>query len=307
MYWLKSHQAASIKKPKIIIVSGSNSMFGISSKEMSALTGYPVINLAMHGAMDIDFLFFQIKEQVNEGDMVILPLEDVYYTRQKPTDFFISEVMLLGWHYFYSLSPMEFVKFIVSVKPKRVWDGILKKVKYFSEDVTHEQILTVVQNHIEGKWNGYGYHSMNIYGDINVNEETTKKIKRINPNYAEFREPMSKHFLSTYEKITRVVKANGGQLTLTWPVTMKNKNFNLQQHKFKTIINVFRDRLATHGIKIECNPVDFNLSREFFFNERYHLNYSGAKIRTKKLATCINELLKLKEKNRLKPLNLKSQ
>lgn len=47
---VKEHKAQSIKVPKLIIVSGSNALFGIDSHTLERFIGRPVVNLATHAS-----------------------------------------------------------------------------------------------------------------------------------------------------------------------------------------------------------------------------------------------------------------
>ena len=51
VYFAKEYRAAHIVEPKVIIVSGSNSLFGFDSKTLENLIGKPVVNLAGHAAL----------------------------------------------------------------------------------------------------------------------------------------------------------------------------------------------------------------------------------------------------------------
>ena len=62
IYQYKEYVASSIKQPKIIIASGSNALFGINSGVLEKITGYPVANMAVHGALDIDFLYYKLMQ-----------------------------------------------------------------------------------------------------------------------------------------------------------------------------------------------------------------------------------------------------
>ena len=59
-YWIdnaykyKDHRAKSIQAKKIIIIGGSNALFGINSNIIEHVTGYPGVNLETHAGWDID-------------------------------------------------------------------------------------------------------------------------------------------------------------------------------------------------------------------------------------------------------------
>lgn len=62
-------------EPKIIIVSGSSSAYGLDQKMLEDATGYKVSNLGLH--MGFGYLFFTelAKQNINAGDIVLVGYE----------------------------------------------------------------------------------------------------------------------------------------------------------------------------------------------------------------------------------------
>ena len=80
IYKVKIQIANSIKKPKLIPISGSNSLAGISCKMIHEQTGVPCVNGGTHAGLGVDYLLSAYRALVKPGDLVLLPLEyDNYY------------------------------------------------------------------------------------------------------------------------------------------------------------------------------------------------------------------------------------
>ena len=62
-------------EPKIIIVSGSSSAFGLNQKMLEDSTGYKVANLGLHAGFGHLFCSELAKANINEGDIVLLGYE----------------------------------------------------------------------------------------------------------------------------------------------------------------------------------------------------------------------------------------
>lgn len=62
-------------EPKIIIVSGSSSAFGLDQYLLEEETGYKVVNLGLHAGFGHLFCSELAKENINEGDIVLLGYE----------------------------------------------------------------------------------------------------------------------------------------------------------------------------------------------------------------------------------------
>ncbi len=305
-YWInsaykyKDFKAKTIKKKKIIIISGSNSLFGINSEIIENITGYPVINLAVHAGLDIDFLYYKIKNHIKEGDIIVMPLEFGYYTKAKSSRWFSNNIMSWGNGYLKELSILNLLNFIVTTEPTRVFKGVVKQIESDSNNqkiIQKDKIINTLESlwKKDGAiWRGYSYKSLNKNGDINADKIFTYKG---DPSYLSDSIKISKRFIATYNKINKLVENNNGKLLVTYPVTIKNPNFDLSKDKFQNIINNFEKVLLRKtDIDIKCNPALFNLDRTYFFNTSYHPNKYGALIRSENLANCIKLINETKYK-----------
>lgn len=66
-------------EPKIIVVSGSSSAFGLDQKMLEEETGYRVANLGLHAGFGHLFYSELAKENINAGDIVLLAYEYDWY------------------------------------------------------------------------------------------------------------------------------------------------------------------------------------------------------------------------------------
>lgn len=64
-----------IKEPKIIMVSGSSSAFGLDQKMLERETGYKIANLGLHAGFGHLFYSELAKANINKGDVVLLGYE----------------------------------------------------------------------------------------------------------------------------------------------------------------------------------------------------------------------------------------
>lgn len=68
----KLERLKSINEPKIILVGHSNLAFGMNSGMLEEAMGMPVVNLGVHGGMGNAFYERLAKENINEGDIVVI-------------------------------------------------------------------------------------------------------------------------------------------------------------------------------------------------------------------------------------------
>lgn len=68
-------------EPKIIIVAGSSSAFGLNQKMLEEASGYKVVNLGLHAGFGHLFYSELAKANINKGDIVLLGYEYDWMTK----------------------------------------------------------------------------------------------------------------------------------------------------------------------------------------------------------------------------------
>ena len=296
MYQYKDYRAKSLKGKKILILSGSNSLFGINSKLIQEKTGYPVANLAVNGGLDISFLYYKLRVHMGQGDIVVMPLEFQYYTSksEKFTKEFSDGMMSWGVDYLRHLHYIDLFKFIIDAEPSRVLEGSIEQFRSGSVNtkvLSQQKVLDSLHKLWEEKgtkWRGYSHKSLNKFGEFNVD----KAVAYVeNHAYLDTAIIIPKHFLKAYSKIRDLVKDKNGTLVLTYPVTIKNQDFNMSKQESQHRVENFETILGEHDIDIYCNAALFNLDRIYFFDRPEHTNKYGALIRSENLADCLTNIL----------------
>ena len=307
MYQYKDYVADRIEGKKIILASGSNSLFGINSLAIEKTTGLKVANLAVHANLGLNFLYYKIEQHINDNDIVILPLEFDYYYRQNESGEFYSHIMQWGYYdYLLKLSLFDYLVFITNVQKRSILAMAINKVSYdvFGKinassvglsdgDVLDDmkKIFKSGEGHI---WKGYSHKSLNLYGDINIDVSgPTVDVMKLHSNGIPYLENLeiSKSFVSGYHKIKRMVDKKQGKLILTWPVTIKNKMLDMSKTNHRLKVEKFTNKLSNKYIEIFCELSDFNLDVKYFHDTYYHLNKRGAILRSSNLAKCINGIV----------------
>ncbi|GAB5458037.1 MAG: hypothetical protein Hens3KO_10670 [Henriciella sp.] len=106
---------------RLIIESGSNSHIGLDTDAISEALGVTAINVADNGGYDIEQKAARIAKHTRPGDVVILPLEWVYYSRQSLTDDFVENLPALNRDYFNSVGWGDRMRLALSLPPASVF------------------------------------------------------------------------------------------------------------------------------------------------------------------------------------------
>jgi len=300
VYDYKEHFTEQIKEPKIIIASGSNALFGVDSRVITSITGYPSTSLSVHAGLNLDFLYFKIQKHLKQGDILVMPLEYFYYynTEEILSQWFVSNMIAWGeTEYLDKISFLSYLAFIANTPKERILNGLYhlgKKSKLPSKNEVMNE-LKEIHNKKNYKFYGYSHRSLNKYGDILAPKRPNDVVSSIffntGEDYTTTNTELDPAFLADFEKIQKLADLRGAKLILTWPVTMRNKLFDLGTEPHQARVSLLSEKLSENGVKIECEPGLFNLHYKFFLNDRYHLNSVGANIRSISLGNCIKGLI----------------
>ena len=307
-WWAKSTQdykdyyAETISDKKIIISSGSNGLFGVNSAVVQKITGYPTVNLSNHASLDIHYLFLQIEEHLKKGDILVMPLEYYYYFNNVDVmnDWFVSNMSAWGKEsYLDKISTLEYIRLALAIQKHQLWAGLMfmsGDTKIPNREKVISDVLKINQSGPPG-YKGFSHKSLNLHGDMLAFKRPTKMVlEELDKglDYHLYDGELSAHFIDNFRKIQRLAEQRGATLMLTWPATMKNKLFNLEDPEKREEISKFVDRLDSLDIKMYCDPKLFNFPVRYFFDNRYHLNAKGARIRSINLAKCIETEIDVK-------------
>jgi len=124
VYEKKRAYAQSIEERKLVIVSGSNALFGINSEMLEVALGMRVVNFGVNAGVLLPFMLYKAKEVIKEGDVVVLPLEYHVYTYDGvPNAQMIDTIFSRDMGVFYALTLREQFLMVWNITVKRVLAG----------------------------------------------------------------------------------------------------------------------------------------------------------------------------------------
>lgn len=299
VYVVKNYIAQNLESPKVITVGGSNALFGINSAMIESAMGIRAVNFASLSTFPIQYHIYKLKKILNRGDTVILALEFNQYelTTQYNTQF-VNDVMAWDTDFFWSLILLEKIKFILSVSPKRIMEGVLSKVLVNKLDEATRSarrssdpalIMKLIKNHwtknfiLPNDYSlSYDFRNLNKYGDTinNFGSFLKEDINDYGLSNNFFYSPTTWKTLTEFKKYCHNKNI---KLFITWSPTAINKALDFNKKITQKKIDEIIANIKTVGIEILGEPNDFNYEKEFFFDTYDHLNNRGRNIRTKKI------------------------
>lgn len=295
-YWIKEgfvikeHRAQITPNPKILIASGSNSLFGICTPVLEEKIDYKIVNMGHNSATPIEVYFGLIKKYAKPDDIVILPLEYHFYTRNKSLqDWLIRALLTWGTEYIKEFSPKERLEiYLKSLQylPKRILKFNLKfPVRTYEEYMQHinsKNPLALLR--LANNANAY-----NSFGDIMIDSPSTLP-KNFSNAYFNLTDLKETHFQQLKNFADFLAKQNI-KLIITYPVTIQNPEFDLAQQIDLNKLQALTNKIKEHGLNIIGIPELSNFEFKFSYNTLYHLNAEGSILRTLYFADMINSYL----------------
>ncbi len=278
-YWLykaiikKERFAKSIDKNKIVLVGGSNVLFGINSTMIQEFFKIPTVNFGLHASLQTDYILYRTKNFLKKGDIVIAPFEypNLLYSNREFKS--VKRDFILSYDRKYFINSINFVnklKIIFSISINE----ILKKIKRI----------------FNGKFKKEAYPS--IY--LNENGDYTRKnYKWVNKNNYkafsisnEFKETLA---LKDIKKFSKWCKLNGINFYISFPNTLNHDKYYTKDYReyFNFLLYYFKQ----NDIAIIGKPSDFLFDDKYFFDTDYHLNSDGAKLRTSELIKLLESII----------------
>lgn len=299
VYDYKMHAAKQSASPKLIVLGGSNAMFGIDSQVLQNKLDMPVINLSIHAGLDPHFLTTQLRNTVGKGDVVVMPLEYEFYS---PSDeysgWFVSNMMAWGNDIYIDRLPVsEYLSFLKAVSVSDVWKGVLSVGSPSKLIPTEQVIQEVSRRNARGKarYEGYSHKSLTLQGDMLPDTRPHKRVLNIVDKEGDpYLKPLSEispRLLESLAEVRTMLDAHGAQLIITWPVSVRNPAYDLSTPRDQKRVESFAALLEKNQIDIQCEPALFNFHFALFHDNRYHLNRKGALLRSVNLADCVSEVL----------------
>lgn len=271
VYKKKSDYAKSIKEKKLIVVAGSNTLFGFDSAKFSNTFNIPVVNYGVNAGVFLPYILYKAKSVINDNDIVLLPLEyPMYNYNGIPNEQMIDIIFSRDFNLFFELTLKEEFLMLWNITFNRLIKGYTDKSNI---------------NDFKGL---YGEHNINKYGDqINTdekykNEDMIKQLNRYNAN--KYENNFNENNLA-WDYLTDFVQwcKKKSVKVIFMPSTMMyfdNYKNDLKNKEFYTNLPKFIQNKKWNFVG---NPYDYMYDKKYYFNTDFHLTKEGKELRTNQM------------------------
>lgn len=270
-YEKKTLIAHNTKGRKILIVAGSNALFGINSKMLQETFKIPVVNFGVNAGVLLPYTLYKAKEVINDEDIILMPLEYSLYTyNAMPNQQMIDSIFSRDIEVFSYLTLKEQFYMIWHVTFKRLYNGYkalggerVSKGLYGAHhiDAFGDQIQTSLKDRTKGMQDELNTLKANKYGA----EFTPKTLAW---SYLE-------NFIDWCD--AKNVKVIFMPSTLMYFDTYKSDS------KEKWFYENLANTIHSKGYQYVGNPYSYMYDKSKYLNTDFHLIDSARDIRTKQM------------------------
>lgn len=253
---LKLKIARETDRPQILIVAGSNALFGFSAKTITEAYGFPATNLAVAAGFGRTYMFEQAKKVAKKGDLVVVAMEYELWGDERFQLPLAYEVLAHDQAYYHSFAPLDKLRLLANI-------SVSDWMRFAKNRIVPDEKLA----------SGYQAATLNERGD-----ETNNRKGTITRNMTEMagneRTPAyraSPSAIADLKDLDAHLKRIGARLVVTYP--------NFLEPAFDHVNDGFiadiRRLTLEAGIAFAGDHADRLFAPEDGYDTTYHQNHIG--------------------------------
>ncbi|WP_237567742.1 hypothetical protein [Microbulbifer hydrolyticus] len=268
LYRVKESHAAKSHSQKLLIVAGSNSLFGLDAAQIERKYQLPTTNFGVHAGLGLRYILDRSKRSLRPGDIVYLPLEYALYQQEPaPSTQLMDFILARDPAYLHSLPLLEQFLGYTNVSFERIIEGL------------------------RGGNDNYMGSSSSTYNVANV-DSSGNQLNNSSERAADYKDKLDKlqakdignGDISGYSK--KVLgeffiwaKENDVCVIGAPPNLLKFDEYDAD--RFVNFVTKIRNFYLENDTSFIGNPTDYLLPKKMFFDTEYHLNEIGVATRTR--------------------------
>ena len=260
----KHKRLASAPSPRIIIIGGSNTMFGVNSPLLEKATGRSVVNMGLHASLGYGFMCRELDGALRPGDIVLAMPEHSQYAKPEKLEIILYSAMdlypgTLG-HIPAIKRPQLLLNYAV-LKTQRCWKEVTGKRRTSGDPI-------------------YRASGFNAQGDMIAHEglasrgiDRERRIRAIN---------IDPVFWQLTDALEQEVTRAGAELVFALPAMPLS--LSVAAHDSLIVAS-----LQQHGYAVLDNVDQRTFKNSDFFDSKYHLMPAARDERTRWLVKALSQ------------------
>jgi hypothetical protein len=274
----KNHAAALVTGPRLLIVGGSSSHFGLRAEQLTKALGVPTINLGVSAGLDLPYILWNARRVARAGDTILLVLEYELYDYDGEMNVLQVDFMMAREPDFFFAQPLwAQLQQIFSLSPKRLKQGVRARLGK--------------PNPPESR---YDAQTINAFGDETANRKET--APKDHPDLHLVTQPLVRGFnlkrpawvglrdFLAWARTEQVRVFAGFPALLERPEYGNLNEIELRLRPLKQFY--WGEQVETIGTGSE-----FIYERPWFYDTHYHLQAKAAELNTKALLKYLKPMM----------------
>lgn len=254
--YIKHQRLDSLTSRKIILIGGSNLHYGMNSQMLQDSLKMPVVNMGIQGSMGLHYMFDEVKDRVQKGDIIILfPEHSHFYSIDTNGEVALFKLLSVYPHGVRHLNIKQIFNSFLFVGP--AIKSNLKDMQewYFSL--------------LRGKKKQSIYEQTNHFGDYYGHKGKTTVYKKSIINFSN--QEISENTINVLQYIEEYLKEKEAHLMLGFAPIAKSES---DSKFFEKIENSIPNKIILGNIE------EVILPDSMFFDSGHHLLYKYRDLRT---------------------------
>jgi hypothetical protein len=254
----KDSLLANTDPPRIIFIGGSNLSFGLNSQMVKDSLNMNPINTGIVFDLGLKYMLDNTFQYIRKGDILILALEYVHFTRNYDCDSesLLRMVLDVDKKKFRLLNVQQIMNLFPYIPKYSLSKFILSEYSGFNREIDI-----------------YSKNAFNVYGDTDAHWHMEKLTFSPDPRLGK----INQQIIVKIKEFEQNVEKKGAVLYLSYP-GYQDKSFYISADRIAEIHNELRKNFNVLG-----TPVRYMMPDSLMFNTSYHLIKKGVDLRTKLL------------------------
>lgn len=262
--------ASAVGQPKLLVVGGSATMFGVDSRIMAEALGRPVVNLGVNAGILTPFIHHYARQAIKPGDWVLLPVEYPLF------------------HGRYSIN-LPFIDYW--------WEHPgFRRVNVNSAQLAQLLWLTPVSRAVDG-YRGLppNFAVSGLYGPQNLDGNGDQANSEADQQQIWMRELVERSVVEQYgakahawnanweswKALADEITAMGGCAIFVPPPMLDRVDYHMgKEHQYYVTLP---EQARMQGLNYVGSPLDTLYPIDWFFDTNYHLNATARSVYTQYL------------------------
>lgn len=287
-----------VPSPRLIIDSGSNSYWSVIPKILEDKFHMPTFVVAENGNVPFDMKLNRIRAFAKPGDIILMPLEWLYYSRKDYNSDFIESVfaikksdnkehnILYNYTYHYYMLPIiSRIKFVLEhTNPSYIVRAITER---YLEPSIQKQILVRTRSLIYNYANNYA-------GDVKNDANRLQDTSTLKLNCHQYLNAIPLTDLSQLKKITNQLSQLQNEkhikVIITWPAVSGADCYIPEE--VRLLEEQIKNQSIEKGLAVIGSALDSSFTENHMLDTYYHVDSEAALLRTNHLANKLEEIIK---------------